>query len=243
MHTSDLIAISACRSDLEKLFAARGTLRLQFPREDLGFLYAPPQPQSYQAARSLVSSSDRNAPFHPHVEVGGRLPHAPVQVCACSIDASSHWCCHVEHGHEDGHAERDEALGVAKWVHASSVDLWGMWPGRAVLLLISNAAQEAAISDAAGDTSTTPGMPCATMQVLPRDGDAVHASCKQCAQRQANGSAQVHACLRDRSGLFGTVAADAVLLRPDGHVARMLDVQQTQRLVSKGVPLDDMLTV
>ena len=57
----------------------RGTsLRLQYPREDLGFVYVGGAIASHRAANS--ASTDRNAPFTPLFAVGGRLPHCMLEV-------------------------------------------------------------------------------------------------------------------------------------------------------------------
>lgn len=84
-------------AQLARVFESGETLRLQFPREDLGFEYgaspgaavalAPPL-QTTAAGRPGVEPDEgrgsapppRGAPFVPSTCPGARLPHAPVQV-------------------------------------------------------------------------------------------------------------------------------------------------------------------
>jgi hypothetical protein len=74
-------AVPLRRSALQDILASGMSLRLQFPREDLGFVYsagavavAPKRSSSHTATTSTTASSSRDA-FEPSITVGGRLPH------------------------------------------------------------------------------------------------------------------------------------------------------------------------
>ncbi|EIE25479.1 hypothetical protein COCSUDRAFT_1587, partial [Coccomyxa subellipsoidea C-169] len=69
---------------LRDIFAAGDTLRLQFPREDLGFIYNAPgaavDVSSGMPADEPHRGSDRNRPYVPSTVPGARLPHCDIAV-------------------------------------------------------------------------------------------------------------------------------------------------------------------
>lgn len=75
------------RSRLKQLFETGETLRLQYPKEDLGFVYGSQNSAVAVALshpnvtrKSVGASTDRNAPYLPALVPGGRLPHVPLIV-------------------------------------------------------------------------------------------------------------------------------------------------------------------
>ena len=70
-------------SRLQAIFAARTSLRLQFPREDLGFCYSgshqaaiiPGSPPGPGCRPETALRRDRHAPFVPSAAPGCRMPH------------------------------------------------------------------------------------------------------------------------------------------------------------------------
>jgi 2-polyprenyl-6-methoxyphenol hydroxylase-like FAD-dependent oxidoreductase len=74
------------RGELEELFAHGDTLRLQYPKEDLGFLYNGTDaalsysPGEADQAAEYVGPKPRDAPYRPITLPGARLPHFPLQL-------------------------------------------------------------------------------------------------------------------------------------------------------------------
>jgi 2-polyprenyl-6-methoxyphenol hydroxylase-like FAD-dependent oxidoreductase len=77
------------KSRLKQLFEAGETLRLQYPKEDLGFVYGSrnaaigatlSHPNAIKKSMSMDLPKNRDAPYLPSLVPGGRLPHVPLLV-------------------------------------------------------------------------------------------------------------------------------------------------------------------
>ncbi|KAK9842673.1 hypothetical protein WJX74_000512 [Apatococcus lobatus] len=79
---------------LSKILAAGDSLRLQFPREDLGYIYKEPGAALISEADVAASASEplthqstsRTAPFEQSTAIGARLPHCDVHLAGNSAD-------------------------------------------------------------------------------------------------------------------------------------------------------------
>lgn len=69
---------------LSEIFRSRQSLRLQYPREDLGFVYSTNDPSDGHA-----DLYHRSVAFVPSVVVGGRLPHAVIRLQGSGRNVSS----------------------------------------------------------------------------------------------------------------------------------------------------------
>jgi 2-polyprenyl-6-methoxyphenol hydroxylase-like FAD-dependent oxidoreductase len=183
------------RGALTALFERGETLRLQFPREDLGFVYRGAGaalalgPGDATAAAAAAAPAPRGAPFAPACAPGARLPHYALRPLrgAAGLDAPEAWPA-----------------------PASSVDLAAAARGRLVLLL--PAGPEAGTWVAA---ALAVGVR-AALEVIPVvvAGDAAAGAAAPPAAAAVLDVAGAHARLCGAAGRPG----GALLLRPDGHV-------------------------
>jgi hypothetical protein len=253
-----------CRRNLDAIFKEGGTLRLQFPREDLGFIYGPGAPSSLSTADSLLAASGRNSQFVPRLSVGGRLPHARLRWC-CT-------CCHTPGqplAHTNTHQSRDGDVALQPTNHVSqeltTVDLPGHWPGHVVLLLLSDQAHKVAQSHGMWNLGSIPTVivyvargRCACT-VIQHSRMACHVNgfkAFECACGHSTAQAgtvlgvneeMLHMWLRDERGemeaLQGVAggAVDVVVVRPDGHISCLGDVEMLKGLLAKGVHAPDLV--
>jgi hypothetical protein len=284
-HCSGFAVVSiACRAELDRLFEQRGTLRLQFPREDLGFTYQPPRLASYAAALRAQERADRNVPFVPRIERGCRLPHAWLRLCACALPAQqganskarlAHGDASVKvragaaeasvevppSGSNDALLAEESNVGTetCQQVQVSTVDLAGLWPGCSIVLLLSPRALELA---AQSRPATCSHCPCVFVAVHNRSDQPEQEPgqlqlCRQNRQKPnchssatQESSAQGDAARVDAVDVRGGVSQlcaqlsprpHAMLVRPDGHAARVLGAGALETLLRGGVSEMDLL--
>ena len=216
-----------CRSELDGIFRKGGTLRLQFPREDLGFSYAPPQPSSITAARRHLDASGRTEEFVPALRLGSRMPHARLRECGAPGA-----CVYAEPAAASHNCESKRTCA-----EVSTTDLSGLWPGRHVCLMTErgqSVPELGLIEGAPGARSA------AIVHLTLESSEREQTGARSCAPRQdkacvsheaAKSSGAHESCwLWDQHGDMVKLLAGhstrppvrAVLLRPDGHVARIV---------------------
>lgn len=82
---------SARRKELEEIFSSGRTLRLQYPKEDVGFgytgkdAYVYVEPEIIEAVQLASLPKPRDAPYAPCCLPGYRLPHVDLEVVHSSI--------------------------------------------------------------------------------------------------------------------------------------------------------------
>ena len=206
------------RSDLARIFKQGDTLRLQFPREDIGFAYAPPQPATLAAARRQLTAAGRTEAFQPALRVGGRLPHARLRVCDCPRS-----CPCLE-----GSKMRRTAACVHGCSEISTVDLPGLWPGRFVHIHIHTTG-DVCSSFASTDTlsvACATSVHIATPQGGPFDEAIILRSNLRCEGTAVSDLDCRHFVALDELPGMRLQSGEgvperrvsAVLVRPDGHV-------------------------
>ena len=77
------------RQKVQEMFASGRLLRLQFPKEDLGFVYASPPEAGDNVDDQSRRRHGRSTPFVPRIVVSGRLPHTWLRLCPSGRIVSS----------------------------------------------------------------------------------------------------------------------------------------------------------
>ncbi|PSC72429.1 phenol 2-monooxygenase-like isoform X1 isoform B [Micractinium conductrix] len=179
------------QSELDEVFEHGETLRLQFPKEDLGYVYSSVVhgPGDAAAVADYSKPRARDAPYTPTTLVGARLPHVAVAV------------------RQPG---RLLAQAGSQRV-ASTVDLAAA-AGTSLLLLLSEGGSVGAWEQAAASAEAATGVPLLPVLVaqssLPAGGAAGAAAGTTVVQDTTGGWLR----LRD------VPAEGALLVRPDGHI-------------------------
>ena len=213
-----------CRRAVKQLLASGDTLRLNFPRFDLGVAYTPHAPTTVAQAQQHVAQWDRGKPFHQALRVGARLPHAWLQVAAGSAEAGTRT--------------------------VSSTDLMGLWPGRALLLAAPQAlAQIAQCFDASAVQCVL-----LALHRTPKNGGSKDETPHQPSEQDSTPGGEkstliAHAWPAGVGGppggsheLFSRrVNSEVVLVRPDGHVAWLGSLGDARRRHPGGLHLRHLL--
>lgn len=180
---------------LREIFARRRSLRLQFPKEDLGFCYAS-MAVAVQSAdkgapaggppgeRAAPGAEVRHTPFVPSAAVGCRLPHCWLQV----------------------HAARGRASHLQPGSKLSSIDFPAQHGGCWVVFLPGQAA--------AGGPMHKPQLLTVAIVDSAWDCDSSALASVDCIAIDVNGAWAGTMRLDDHHGSSGSI-----LVRPDGHVA------------------------
>lgn len=222
------------RSRLKQLFEAGETLRLQYPKEDLGFVYgsrnaavaaALSHPNSIKNPMFMDSAKSRDAPYLPVLVPGGRLPHVPLVV------------------------ERAGSLpGVHCGDEISTIDLSAI-RGIGFTLLLSGANKHRGLIDwIAASKLWQEGQDCGValgLVILSETADVA----KQLAQSMPPSlSLDNVAFVVDTSGSwkdliapFGEIEGVAVLVRPDGHIAWLHEFSPGRGVDDKATTLGNVL--
>lgn len=85
--------VTARRRELDRIFESGQTLRLQYPKEDVGFIYAGTnayvkvEPEMRPLMTQALQPSPRDDPYVPRCLPGCRFPHFPITV---SSDSQTH---------------------------------------------------------------------------------------------------------------------------------------------------------
>ena len=183
------------RREIEAVLESGESLRLQYPREDLGFIYAGDQaavlrrPADKLAADRASLPRPRHEPYEPQAIVGGRLPHAAVRSVRAAgwldpavplqstIDLPS--VAQVEA--RAGLPPRlvlvllpgADGRGIEPWVHAAE-GMPSETPVRVVLMESTESSTDATVEKDAlviqVDSSTAPWMAGATALLVRPDG-------------------------------------------------------------------------
>lgn len=182
------------RSELAEVFEHGETLRLQFPKEDLGYVYAQGAvchgPGDAAAVAEYQRPKKRDAPYTPTTLVGARLPHAPIRVRQAGRLLSE----------------------VGSQAVASTVDLPAA-AGIGLVLLLSESSQQGSWEAAAAAAEAATGVP-----VLP-----VVVAQSAAAISGGSAAGEGTTVVQDAEGawlrLRGIAPEGALLVRPDGHIA------------------------
>ncbi|GMH41411.1 hypothetical protein BSKO_09321 [Bryopsis sp. KO-2023] len=197
---------------LSRLFESGETLRLQFPREDLGFSYTSMDPGCSEHPVQAEAPS-RSAELEPSVRIGYRLPH-----------------CFFER-------ELFEGKTTAKKTILSSIDLVSMAGVCFVLFCSKGSIWPSKLSEFSEEH-----LPLVLVQVTPRApsrnssiNDYVSHSESMVKDWRVAMNARVDVV--DFSGKWGRLACGcAVLVRPDGHVVWL------EAAGAEGSQIQDMLS-
>jgi 2,4-dichlorophenol 6-monooxygenase len=186
---------------LRRIFDSGDTLRLQFPREDVGFVYSAgalcaDDPQlAAAAAKAAAATGARGAEFVPSTAPGARLPHVPLTLLT------------------PGGADAAAAAGEQP---ASTIDVVAALPADRLLLVLTAGGPAASWREAAA-LAAGRGARLRLLRIAPAGGAAADAA----AEPGAGGGEDLLAA--DAEGRWPALrqvsAGGALLVRPDGHVA------------------------
>jgi hypothetical protein len=202
------------RAELQSLFDSGQTLRLQYPKEDLGFIYPVPSPavavqhEDLQAIKAYKQPKPRDAEYSPACLPGCRFPHFPIKrlpQLVMNTDESS-----ID-------IPRSVGSRFTLFCAAKDVDQW--------LVIINTKLQDEArswIALALIHQGPENRQPTAMHQ-----GEELGVEIDPSSSQQSNSISVINAI--DCQDMWNTIAAAAgdgcvfdsigILVRPDGHVA------------------------
>eukprot|EP00884_Botryococcus_braunii_P000479 jgi/Botrbrau1/10431/Bobra.0133s0038.1 len=190
---------AARKAALARIFASGETLRLQFPREDLGFSYGSPGALLSRAAASdelpaPTGNPKRGDPYVPRTLPGHRLPHSLLQVVS-----SAEWLLPTKSGDIISTLDLIPKTGPCMALLAGSLET-----ARLCLLELERVREGGA-----------QGIPCHVCCILPQSS-SVDAASAELSQRP---NASLLLDVEGRWLHLSEVGPEgAVLVRPDGHV-------------------------
>lgn len=227
------------RRALTAIFASDASLRLQFPREDLGFVYGPgagpetpsPEKPPLNVADRAVRSSVRDLEFVPALRVGGRMPHAEVCIALTGSSAG-------DQGAARGQCGCGDVSG--RCCACSVLDLVPRH-GPAFLLVLPAQLRAAAWAAAAARVSATLcpvqmlGMRALSVGAQQEESQALRLEPCAGLGEMLTGwyeGGQVLQC-RDVRGHWRSALAESglgadagIVVRPDGHIAAIFDLAE-----------------
>ncbi|GAB4813968.1 hypothetical protein N2152v2_001014 [Parachlorella kessleri] len=193
---------------LDEIFSSGETLRLQFPKEDLGFVYHQQgaavckSEQDAAALRQYLRPRTREAPYEPCTLPGARLPHCTIKVQQPgSLDLAA-----------VGHVRCISTLDLVTAGHSG------------LTLFLSESPMLPTWLAAAARSSSESGVPIRPVVVVSGPGAAARADDmgRQCGRSVAVAISVDSAWERVR----GMPPDAALLVRPDGHVGWRSSRQQ-----------------
>ena len=210
------------RSELDALFNHGDTLRLQYPKEDLGFVYRKGaavkyEPGDAEAVATYVGPKPRDAPYEPSTLPGARFPHFELQFL--QPGALLHFSKQsMQQSGEiiDGRRSLNRDMDMI-----SSIDLWPAAGLRFVLLLSPSKDLEDWLSAVANYNEEAAEEEGFGVRICP-----VVIVGNSEANKESNLIMEVHkdvaiAVVEDSNRweeLRGVTAEGGILVRPDGHV-------------------------
>lgn len=183
--------VTARRRELDRIFESGQTLRLQYPKEDVGFIYAGTnayvkvEPEIRPLMTQALQPSPRDAPYVPRCLPGCRFPHFPIT----AIDSHT----------------------------MSSIDLPREAGSRFLLMIPHDASSEAWEQHAHDDMAMVRMAPSSSQQQSELKQQSA-AEPKSRLFADASGHSVWTSLIRPLTKAFDTEDV-GLLLRPDGHVA------------------------
>jgi len=186
---------TARRKELSNLFESGETLRLQYPKEDVGFLYSGKaahvlvEPELRIALEQAAKSKPRDAPYIPICLPGFRFPHFPVDVLESRQE-------HLQSGSETVSSidiPASAGINYTLFVDYSSVENW------------RNKHDKEGVVTVEVKTDSSPLVPCLT------------GHCPSILVKDTSSPSTWQSLLKPLEKQFGS--SPGILVRPDGHVA------------------------
>jgi 2-polyprenyl-6-methoxyphenol hydroxylase-like FAD-dependent oxidoreductase len=189
------------RAAIKEIFVKGNTLRLQYPKEDLGFLYRhgavvhSDKKETEEVVEYQRRQLMREAPYQPTTLPGARFPHFLVEPLSSSVQV------------------KEGQVGTS--VSLSSLDLIAAAGCKLVVFISSSSAYEKWISAAQSVNNRKRGeeVILSLVQII-TDTDTGNISCGK--EHKVTQLRDVNSVWKD---LRGVGDDGAVLVRPDGHVA------------------------
>ena len=183
------------RKELSNLFKSGETLRLQYPKEDVGFLYSGKashllvERELRSALEKAAKAKPRNAPYVPICLPGFRFPHFPVSILESRQE-------HLQPGTEVvSSIDIPAATGIdyTLFVSHSSAEQWRVMYDKAGVVSVE------VKTDSSPLVSSSSG------------------HCPSVLAREINSPSMWDSLVKPLEKAFGS--SPGILIRPDGHVA------------------------